>query len=285
MSIKKTLLLLFFLFSLSSQRLRGFKIPGKDSFIPIEHGVPTLIELTDTKNEIYFSFENKFDSSDIAINIKNAHQYTTSMYFYDSYENIKTDKNGEYINFMKELDLSEKLHYISSTKKNTYYIIIKDSGNYATKDYITIFNENDTIELKEDQPFLIPMFFQNNKYTFSFKGEKNEYINLDININDKTFSESIIIKKNGVEVEQAEKNKGIITLNEDKEEGEYIIYIASTYGEIYKNIESYIILRKSKNKVRLLEPEKEINLYYSNTNDLFFYINLDKYELNIIWLI
>ena len=280
MSIKKTLLLLFFLFSLSSQRLRGFKIPGKDSFIPIEHGVPTLIELTDTKNEIYFSFENKFDSSDIAINIKNAHQYTTSMYFYDSYENIKTDKNGEYINFMKELDLSEKLHYISSTKKNTYYIIIKDSGNYATKDYITIFNENDTIELKEDQPFLIPMFFQNNKYTFSFKGEKDEYINLDININDKTFSESIIIKKNGVEVEQAEKNKGIITLNEDKEEGEYIIYIASTYGEIYKNIESYIILRKSKNKVRLLEPEKEINLYYSNTNDLFFYINLDKYELN-----
>ena len=275
------MILLLFLFSLSSQRLRGsFSVPSRDSFSPINHGTQTLIELTSTKKELYYSFENKFDSSDIIIYTKNAHQYTTTMYFYDSYESIKTDKDGEYINFVKELDLSEKLNCITSTKKLTYYIIIKDAGGYSTKDFITIFNEKDTLDLKEEQPFLIPMFFSNNLYTFSFSGEKNEALYLDMNINDKSFSQSIIILKNNVEILRAEKNKGIIPLNEEKEKGEYKIYISSTNNEIYTNIKSSIILRKSESKVRLLEPEKEISLYYVNSNDFFFYVDLDKYELN-----
>ena len=280
MSFKYRFILLFLLFSLSSQRLRGYSIPGKDSFIHIKNGEQTLIELSNDKKELYYSFDNIYDSSDIIILTKYAHQYTTTMYFYDSYENIKTNSDGEYINYIKDLDLSEKLNYITSSKKCTYYIIIKDAGGYSSKDYITIFNEKDTLELKEDQPFIIPMFFQNNNYTFTFNGEKDEIIYLDININNIDFSQSIIILKNNVEIMRAEKNKGIIPLNEDKEKGIYKIYISSINNEIYKNIKSSIILRKSNSKVRLLEPEKEIKLYYSNSNDFFFYVNLDNYELN-----
>ena len=278
MTYKNTLLLLLVLFSLSSQRLRGFSVPSRDSFTPINHGIQILIELTSSKKELYYSFENKFDSSDIIIYTKNARQYTTSMYFYDSYESIKTDKDGEYINYVKEFDLSEKLNYITSTKKCTYYIIVKDG--YATKDFITIFNEKDTLDLKEDQPFLIPMFFSNNMYTFTFSGEKDEAIYLDMNINDKSFSESIIIYKNDVEILRAEKNKGIIPLNEEKEKGEYKIYISSSNDEIYTNIKSSIILRKSDSKVRLLESEKEVNIFYVNSDDFYFYVDLDNYELN-----
>ena len=132
---------LSFLFSLWSPRLRDYLFPDKDSFIPLNHGIPTLIELTNITSELYYLFDNQFDSSDIIIYTKNAKQYTTSMYFYDSYESIKIDQNGEYINFIKELDLSEKLNYVNSTKKCNYYIIIKDFGKFKTKDYITIFNE------------------------------------------------------------------------------------------------------------------------------------------------
>ena len=122
MSFKYRFILLFLLFSLSSQRLRGYSIPGKDSFIHIKNGEQTLIELSNDKKELYYSFDNIYDSSDIIILTKYAHQYTTTMYFYDSYENIKTNSDGEYINYIKDLDLSEKLNYITSSKKCTYYI-------------------------------------------------------------------------------------------------------------------------------------------------------------------
>ena len=280
MSFKKVLILLFFLFSLTSQRLRGFQVPGKDSFKPINHGSPTMIQLTNSQKELYYSFDNQFDSSDIVIYAKNARQYTTSMYFYDSYESIKTDKDGEYINFVQELDLSEKLNYITSSKKCTYYIIIKDAGGYATKDYITVFNEKDTLELKEEEPFLIPMFFKNNLYTFSFEGEQDDKIYLDININDKSFSESIIIYRDDVEILRAVKNQGTLALNTEKKKGTYKVYLLSTDNKIYTNIKASIALRKSKSDVRLLEPEKEINVYYVNSNDFFFYVDLNNYELN-----
>ena len=170
------------------------------------------------------------------------------MYFYDSYESIKIGSDGEYTNFIQEFDLSEKLNYINSTNKCTYYIIIKDLGGFECKDLITIFNEKDTLEIKEEQPFVIPMFFQNNLYTFKFDGEKDEIINLDINIYNTTFSQTIIIFKNDAEIMRVEKNKGIITLNEEKEKGTYKIIISSTDEKIYSNIKSSIIFRKSKRK-------------------------------------
>ena len=274
--------LLFFLISLSSQSLRGSKlsIPSKDSFTPIKSGIPTYIELNAETSELYFSFDNQFDSSDIAIYTKFSHQYTTGMYFYDSYEKIKTDKDGEYIDYIKELDLSEKINYIESSKKCTYYIIIKDSGKFSAKDYITIFNEKDNIELKELEPFVIQMFLNNNQYSFSFEGEEDDVIEVDVNIQDKSFSQTIFIYKNDKEVYQGIKNKGIIQLNEEKEKGSYKILISSTKHEIYKKVRSSVVLRKAKTKARLIEPEKEISFYYVNTNAFSFYINLDNYELN-----
>jgi len=106
------------------------------------------MELKEGQRELYYTFENKFDNSDVVVNLKKAKQYTTHLYFYDSYENIKINSDGEYINFLEDLDLSEKLLYIKGSQKKTYYIVIKDIGGYSTKDYFSIYNEQDVIELK-----------------------------------------------------------------------------------------------------------------------------------------
>ena len=279
MSLIKHFILLFLFISLSCHNLRGISIPDKDSFIPLKHGEKTYIELTPTKRELYFSFDNQFDDSDIAIYTKFAHQYTVGMYIYDAYEKIKTDEQGEYIETNFSFDLAEKFNYFNQSKKCTYYIIIKDSGNYTSKDYITIFNEKDTLQLKEDDPFLIRMFFKNNLYTFSFSGEADDKIEIDMNINDDNYGESIIIKRDNEEVHKSISNKGIIQLNKDNKKGNYKIYL-SAISDTYTDIKASLVLRKTKNEVRLIEPEKELNLYYGYTKEFSFYLNLDDYELN-----
>ena len=280
MSFIKPFIFLFLFICLTSHNLRGISIPDKDSFVPLKHGEKTLIELTPTKRELYFSFDNQFDNSDIAVYVKFAHQYTVGMYFYDAYEKIKTDDQGEYINFDSGIDMSEKFSYIKESKNCTYYIVIKDSGNYTSKDYITIFNEKDTLELKEDEPFLIRMFFQNNLYTFTFTGEQDDKIEIDMNIDNTDFSESLIIYKDEKEIQRSVTNKGVITISKGEEKGNYKILLISTNDEIYKNIKSSIVLRKSKNVVRLIEPEKELNIHYGYTKEFSFYLDIDDYELN-----
>ena len=278
MSFIKHFILLILFISLSCLNLRGTSIPDKDSFVPLKHGEKTFIELTPTKRELYFSFDNQFDDSSIAIYTKFAHQYTVGMYFYDAYEKIKTDEQGEYIESNFVFDLSEKFSYINQTKKCTYYIVIKDSGNYTSKDYITIYNEKDTLQLKEGEPFLIRMFFKSN-LTFTFSGEDDDKIELDLNINLNDFEESIVIKRNEEEIYKGITNKGILQLNKDNKKGDYIVNISSVNGE-YKNIKASLLLRKTKNEVRLIEPEKELNLHYGYTKEFSFYLNIDDYEVN-----
>ena len=257
-------------------------IPKKDSFTPINSNTFTLMELKNGQRELYYTFDNKFENSDIIIYLKKAKQYTTRLYFYDSYESIKTDSKGDFINFKEELDLSEKLLYLKGYEKKTYYIVIKDLGNYSTKDYFSIFNEQDTLELKQNEPFTINLFLSKNLYTFSFQGEKDEIISLDMNINNKDFSQNIAIYLNDTElIYQGEKNKGLIKLNEYKtSEGTYKLYVSSTYDEVYTSIKSSIVLYKEKNEVLKLEPEKEENLFYINTKSFSFYVDISDYELN-----
>ena len=280
MQLVKNFQILFLLLfiALSSSKIT---IPKKESFTPINSNALTLMELKDGQRELYFTFENKFEQSDIVINLKKAKQYTTRLYFYDSYESIKTNSADEFTNFIEELDLSEKLLYLKGYKKKTYYIVIKDLGNYSAKDYFSIFNEQDTLELKPDEPFTINLFLSKNLYTFTFKGEKDETISIEMNINDRDFSESVAIYLNDELLYQGERNRGLIKLNEEKTTGgTYTLYISSTNDEVYIPIKSSIILYKEKNEVIKLEPKKEVNLYYVNSKGFNLYAEIDDYELN-----
>ena len=66
------------------------------------------MELKEGQRELYYTFDNEFADSDIVVNLKAAKQYTTRLYFYESYENIKVNSQDEFEGFIEELDLSEK---------------------------------------------------------------------------------------------------------------------------------------------------------------------------------
>lgn len=271
------LLLIFFNIYFATQK---FSVPIS-SFVPINSNVLTLMELRESQRELYFTFDNKFDGSDIVLNVKKAKQYTTRLYLYSSYDAIKTNGEGQYIDYLEEFDLSEKLLYYKSAKKQTYYIVIKDLGNYSTKDYFSIFNEQDILELKPDEPFTIKLFLSKNLYKFNFKAEKDEVISLDFNINNLNFGETIAIALNNEVVYQGERNKGMIKLNEDKQSGgTYEVQIKSTNDEVYTPIKSSIVLYKEKNTVLKLEEEKAVNLFFINSKKFSFYVDINDYELN-----
>ena len=279
MHTNKTFQIIFILLFISIYA-KEIATPKRDSFVPINSNTLTLMELKDGQRELYFTFDNKFENSDIVVNLKKAKQYTTRLYFYDSYESIKTNSNGEYIDFIEELDLSEKLLYLKGYQKKTYYIVIKDLGNYSAKDYFSIYNEQDTLQLKEDEPFTINLFLSKNLYKFEFSGEKDEVISLDMNINNKDFSETIAIYLNDELIYMGEKNRGLIKLNEDKTtKGTYTLYVSSTNDEVYTYIKSSIVIYKEKDEVLKLEPEKEVNLFYVNSKAFSFYVDLNDYEL------
>ena len=271
------ILLIFFNIYLTTQK---FSVPIS-SFVPINSNALTLMELKESQRELYFTFDNQFDGSDIVINVKKAKQYTTRLYLYNSYDAVKTNGEGQYIDYLEEFDLSEKLLYYKSAKKQTYYIVIKDLGNYSTKDYFSIFNEQDTLELKPDEPFTIKLFLSKNLYKFSFKAEKDEVISLDLNINNLNFGETIAVSLNNEVVYKGERNKGLIKLNEDKlSGGTYEVQIKSTNDEVYTPIKSSIVLYKEKNTVLKLEEEKPVNLLYVNSKAFSFYVDINDYELN-----
>ena len=271
------LLLIFFNIYLTTQK---FSVPIS-SFVPINSNALTLMELRENQRELYFSFDNQFDGSDIVINVKKAKQYTTRLYLYSSYDAVKTNGEGQYIDYLEEFDLSEKLLYYKSAKKQTYYIVIKDLGDYSSKDYFSIFNEQDILELKPDEPFTIKLFLSKNLYKFNFKAEKDEVVSLDFNINNLNFGETIAILLNNEVVYKGERNKGMIKLNEEKAYGgTYEVQIKSTNDEVYTPIKSSIALYKEKNTVLKLEEEKPANVFYVNSKKFRFYVDVNDYELN-----
>ena len=271
------LLLIFFNIYLTTQK---FSVPIS-SFVPINSNALTLMELRENQRELYFSFDNQFDGSDIVINVKKAKQYTTRLYLYSSYDAVKTNGEGQYLDYLEEFDLSEKLLYYKSAKKQTYYIVIKDLGDYSTKDYFSIFNEQDILELKPDEPFTIKLFLSKNLYKFNFKAEKDEVVSLEFNINNLNFGETVAILLNNEVVYKGERNKGLIKLNEEKAYGgTYEVQIKSTNDEVYTPIKSSIALYKEKNTVLKLEEEKPANVFYVNSKKFRFYVDVNDYELN-----
>ena len=138
-------------------------IPPSTDFQPLHSREVSSFELTKTKSEVYYSFENNNDDSDIILNFKIAKGFTSYCYIYDSYDKISQDAQGQYINAIKEFQMTEKNIILKKAdltiKKVKYYIIIKDLINSFNKDYISIFNEQDTIVLANEQYVQFSQFY------------------------------------------------------------------------------------------------------------------------------
>ena len=277
-------ILIFITFSLVSSLSLSEQIPLKESFTPLNSHETTLFELPASK-ELYFSFDNQYDNSDIVINLQNAKQYTTHAYIYDDVPKIKKDNNGLYVDYVEDLDLSEKNFILKSSeisiKKTKYYIIIKDLLNYSTKDYITIFNEQDVIDFSKNPVFITNYYYSKNQFSFVFDAQKDEEIILEFNINNPDFTQKITVKLNDEELYNGVRNQGFVKLNENKNlEGTYKIYLSSVGEDLYTFIKSSMILRKQKYKVLELKPSTEQKLVFSQSNTFSFFTDIDEYDYN-----
>ena len=256
----------------------------EELFIPLISREIAEFELTKAKSEVYYSFENEFEDSDIIINLKVAKGFTTNCYIYDSYDKVQTDEQGEYINYLKEFSLTENVIILKSSeytlKKTKYYLVIKDILKTYNKDYISIFNEQDTILLPSEKHITIDKFYSKNQFSFSFSHTKNEIVTLELNINNVEFYQIVKIscEANDGEVYTGEINRGEIKINEDLENEGYCSLLIISQEAPYIDIQSSIILHKDEKMVKELKYNNPLTLSFTGNKVFNFFVDIDEYE-------
>lgn len=289
--MKKTqdiyLILFLFIYIVNQASQKELKlVPQETEFILLKSREIVQFQLNKTNSEIYYSFQNNFEESDIVINLKVGKGFTTYCYIYDSYNNIKINSKGKYIDPTKEVVLSDNYIILKSSeleiKKTKYYFIIKDIFNSYNKEYISVFNEQDEINLVKEKFVMMEKFYSKNKYYFSFSHTKNEIVTLDLNINDTDFYQNVSIykKPNKELIYKGEKNKGEIKLNEERDiEGDYIVEIESQ-EKPYIDIKSSIILHKDEVFVKELKYGSPLSFAYTGNKIFNLYVDINEYNLN-----
>ena len=287
---KENSIFLIFLCTLLSFKFsyqeKSYTIVPETEFVPLKSRQIVPIELDKTKTELYYSFQNEFESSDIIINLKVAKGFTTYCYIYDSYDKITVNEKGEYINYLKESIMSENYILLKSSevsiKKTKYYIVIKDLINSYNKDYISIFNEQDSIQLENEKFVNIDKFYSKNKYFFTFSHIKEEVVSLELNSYNIQYSQyvSIYYQKSGELIYKGEKNKGEIKINEERtDEGDYVVEIESLEVP-YTDIKLSIILHKYEKFVKQLKYDTPLTLGYIENKEFNFYVDIDDYDFH-----
>ena len=74
-------------------------IVPEDAFVPLYSHEMQKYTITPIQNEVYYVFDNKYNVSDIVINLKIGTSFTVNGYIYDSYDKIALDEEGQYTNF------------------------------------------------------------------------------------------------------------------------------------------------------------------------------------------
>ena len=275
------LLLVFLIISLSYQA-----VPPKTDFKELSSREVSYFELTKEKSEAYFSFTNKNADSDLIINFKIGKGFTSYCYIYDSYDKIKQDEKGQYINAIKDFKIIENTFVLKnseiSIKDSTYYIVIKDIINSFNKDYISIFSEKDTIVLANEQYIEFDQFFSLNNFSLKISPKKNEIATLQLNMDNADFSQIITIKDDSKEIVYiGEINRGEIKFNEDSESASetYTVLIESQ-EEPYTKIKSSFVLHLEEKKTKELKYDTALSFTYNRNKVFPFYLDLSKYDLN-----
>ena len=274
------LILYIFLISFTHQ----LSIPAETDFKLLKSREISYYELTQKQSEVYYSFKNDYESSDLIINFKMGKGFTTYCYVYDSYSSIKQDSQGNYINALKEFTTSENYIILKSSeiaikKDTTYYIIIKDILKSFNKDYISIFNEKDTFILENEKYILYESFYSTKAFNLTFSFKKNEIATLEFNIQNQDYEQIISIYNDQKElIYMGVKNSGEIKLNEDlSTEGVYFLMI-ETEEDSYVEIQSSVVLHLEEKKVKEIKEKSALNLVYNKNKVFNFYVDLSSYD-------
>ena len=219
------------------------------------------------KQEAYFKYKLGGTKGPIGLHFLLANLYTVQVFIYKSYDEEPILNYYFAQEQFKEIDTSDFDDYV--------YIVIKETYKYFYKDYITIYNPNEVIELKPDEPFTINNFLSNNLYQLKFSSSNN--VTLVYNTLNLENSKRTITILNG--------NKTIV---EDGEDSEYKLDLDA--GEIYISVKNYldketdketmaqdfsIIVYEKKNKYnfnKVIQNKISKNKYiYNNKKQTFYY--------------
>ena len=117
------------------------------------------------KQEAYFKYKLGDKKGPIGLHFHIANLYTVEVAVY---------KNIEEEPVLKYFLAQNQFHEFNSSSFEDYaYIIIRETYKYYYKDYLTIYNPNEIIELKSNEPLIINNFLSNNKYEMEFSSEEN----------------------------------------------------------------------------------------------------------------
>ena len=151
---------IFFLLSISS----CIQLPNAD-FQELETMVKTEFNVNKDK-EVYFKYKLGDTKGPIGIQFLLANLYTVEVLIYKTSEDTEPFMNYTMAKEpFKEIDVTDFGEYV--------YIVIRETFQYYYKDYITIYNPSEIIDLKSGEPLVINKFLSNGKYEMTFSSELN----------------------------------------------------------------------------------------------------------------
>lgn len=227
--------------------------------------------------EAYFSFQNKYDTSDVIIIFSKGFSYSTMVYVYSDYSKIAIDETEQYINHDESFKIGQKQFILSKDKvqysKTILYIIIKETLEYFYNDSISIFNEKDAMPIAPNSVVSLNRFYSINKRLFLIKALPQEIINISIQkVNQDTTDSSMEIYKDKELIAHTTETSFKYSIQTNEFEGVYQIEITS------KAIQDNFLLlyNKNKRKFQEIKENSQIETKMIQTGEYFFYSSLEN---------
>ena len=245
----------------------------EDEFVPLPSFKTQKIELNNESKEAYYLFTNNFDNSDIVLNMKIAKGFTVHMYVYDSIDKIEKDSEGRYINHLHDILLNQKEAHFKAESKGKLYLLIKDIENYFDVEYLTMFNENDTMTLTDESSFVIKRFYSSKTFTINVKVTQTEKAKMSIENYVKDQLDQIVVKSDDQVL--VDTKDDVVDLEFDTAKN--VMITITTTKDAYID-DAKLITISSNRKVKEIILNHGINVNFVKSGKIYLYSNIDNYE-------
>jgi hypothetical protein len=233
-------------------------------------------EFNVNENQVaYFKYKLGKTKGPIGLYFHIANLYTVEV---SVYKNIEEEPILTY--FLAEKQFNE---FDSSSFDDYAYIIIKETYKYYYKDYLTVYDPNEIVTLKPNEPFIINKFLSNNKFQMEFTSSENVtlvYNTFNTPQNQRKITilldEQVIVEKAADSEYKSEFLPGTL----------YIIVENVVDGEVdAENLAQDFSLVVYENKkvfgFNALQPNeitKTKYIYNSEKQDFYYYVDISNYE-------
>lgn len=204
--------------------------------------------------EAYLKYKLGETKGPIGLHFLLANLYTVQVLIYKSYDEEPIFNYYLAQEQFKEIDTSDFDDYV--------YIVIKETYKYFYKDYITIYNPNEVIQLKPEEPLTINHFLSNNLYQLKFSSSNN--VTLVYNTHNS--------QNNKRKITILNENKTIV---EDEEKSEYKVDLPG--GEINITVKNYL---NKENDKEIVDQDFSIIVYEKKSIYNFNEVIQNKISIN-----